>query len=96
MADKIERISNISYDTTKVPRVRGYTKKERQKKMETIEKESQKHLEALTETRDYLAKYPTPKGVPFTDLLDQAMGISNKIPPADDDEGYVLDISHGS
>ena len=93
MADKIERISNISYDTSRVSPVRGYTDKERAAKMEAVEKESEKRLEALAEKRAVLAKYPTPKGVPFTDLLDEAMGNSKKIPSADDDEGYELSLS---
>ena len=91
MADKIERISNISYDTSRVSPVRGYTDKERAAKMEAIEKESEKRLEAIAEKRAYLAKYPTPKGASFKDLLDEAMGKS-KILPSDDDEGYVLNI----
>ena len=92
MAEKISGIANISYDTSNVSPVRGYTAKERAARMEAIEKESEKRLEAIAEKRAYLAKYPTPKGATFTGLLDEAMGKSKKIPSADDDEGYVLSI----
>ena len=92
MADRIEGIGGISYNSTRVQPVRGYTEKERAAKIEAIEKESEKRLEAIAEKRAYLAKYPTPKGATFTGLLDEAMGKSKKIPSADDDEGYVLSI----
>ena len=93
MADKIERVSNISYDTSRVASVRGYTAKERAAIMEAVEKESQARLEVIAEKRAYLAKYPTSKGSTFTELLDEAMGKSKKIPSADDDEGYELRLS---
>ena len=93
MPDKIQRVSNISYGTTRVSPVRGYTDKERSAIIEAVEEELQARLEALAEKRAYLAKYPTPKGVSFSELLDESMGKSKKIPSADDDEGYVLNIS---
>jgi hypothetical protein len=48
-------------------------------------------MEELAEKRAYLAKYPAPKGASFSEVLNQKLG---KLPPApaDDDEGYVLDI----
>ena len=49
MADKIERVSNISYDTSRVASVRGYTAKERAAIMEAVEKESKARLEVIAE-----------------------------------------------
>ena len=92
MADKIQGIANISYDTSSVSPVRGYKAKERTAKIEAVEEESKARLEFISEKRAYLAKFPTPKGATFADLLDKAMGKSKKIPSADDDEGYVLGI----
>jgi hypothetical protein len=93
MPDKIERVSNISYDATRVTPVRGYTDKERADIMESVEKQSQERMEALAEKRAYLAKYPTPKGAVFGEVLSQLLGNSKTKPSADDDEGYELSLS---
>jgi len=92
MAEKISAVSNISYDTTRVAPVRGYTKEERSAIIEAVEKESEKRMEELAEKRAYLAKYPVPKGASFTEVLNQKLGIAPLTPATDDDEGYVLDI----
>ena len=91
MADRIEGIGGISYNSTRVQPVRGYTDEERTALIESVEKESEKRMEELAEKRAYLAKYPVPKGASFSEVLDQKLG---KLPPAsaEDDEGYVLDI----
>ena len=93
MAEKISGIANISYDSSRISSVRSYTKKELAAKLESVEEESQTRLEIIYEKRAYLAKYPTPKGATFSELLDEAKGNPKKIPSADDDEGYVLRLS---
>ena len=93
MTDKIGKIANISYDSSSVASVRGYTAKERAAIMEAVEKESQARLEVIAEKRAYLAKYPTPKGSTFTELLDEAMGKSNPVITEEDEDGFVLDIT---
>ena len=92
MADRIEGIGGISYNSTRVQPVRGYTKEERSAIIEAVEKESEKRMEELAEKRAYLAKYPVPKGASFTEVLNQKLGIAPLTPATDDDEGYVLDI----
>lgn len=49
MADRIEGIGGISYNSTRVQPVRDYTEKERAAIMEAVEKESKARLEVIAE-----------------------------------------------
>ena len=84
MADKINGIQGVSYNSYSVQRVRNYSPKEREEKIKQLEAE----YKEKAEVRNYLAKYKNPENLSFKELLDQAMQ-----PEPEDDEDYILDIS---
>ena len=86
MPDKISRISNISYNATRVEPVRRHTKAEVDAIFDAVEQQEKDRAEI----REYLARFPNPNHLSFTELLAQ-----NKASAQDnDDEGFVLDIKN--
>lgn len=87
MADRIEGIGRIAYDSGRVEPVRRYTPEERAAKIREIEQEAADRAEL----RALLAKYPNPDHLSFAELLEQAVN-SGQI--KDDDLDYILDIGN--
>ena len=88
MPGKISRISNISYNATRVEPVRRHTQAEIDAIYESVEQQEKDRAEL----REYLAKYPNPDHLSFSELLAQ-----NKVGAQDndnDDEGFILDIKN--
>ena len=84
MQSKISGISNISYDSSRVDPVRRHTKAEIDAIFDAVEEEEKDRAEI----REYLARFPNPNHLSFSELLAQ-----NKTGSQDsDDEGFVLDI----
>lgn len=84
MADRINKISGIRTTSMRIEPVRGYTKKEKLKKIKEIEK-----AEEERETQCAILSKSNPNHLSFAELLDQAIhNNQNK----DDDLGYILDI----
>lgn len=77
----------------KVHSIRSYSKKEINKKIAEIEKQS---LEYRNTKAEVLSKYPNPKKLTFKQSLAELTG--NPVPveavaaPDEDDEGFILDI----
>ena len=95
MADRIESIQRIKYDSTVVTPVRRYTKSEKQAKMEMIEKQISNHEEMTAIHREIKEKYPNPQKLSFKELLQQEMKggpDSDSIANQEDDEGFILDL----
>ena len=89
MADRIEGIGRIAYDSGRVEPVRCYTPEERAAKIREIEEAAADRAEL----RVLLAKYPNPDHLSFAELLEQAV---NGGQIKDDDMNYILDIgNHG-
>ena len=89
MADRIERIGRVSFDTGRVEPVRRYTPEERAAKIKEIEQAAADRAEL----RALLAKYPNPDHLSFAELLEQAL---NGGQIKDDDLDYILDIGNHS
>ena len=87
MADRIEGIGRIAYDSGRVEPVRRYTPEERAAKIREIEQEAADRAEL----RALLAKYPNPDHLSFAELLEQAV---NGGQIKDDDLDYILDIGN--
>lgn len=87
MADRIEGIGRIAYDSGRVEPVRRYTPEERTAKIREIEQEAADRAEL----RALLAKYPNPDHLSFAELLEQAV---NGGQIKDDDLDYILDIEN--
>ena len=86
MQSKISGIRNISYDSSRVEPVRRHTKAEIDAIFDVVEEEEKDRAEI----REYLARFPNPKHLSFSELLAQ-----NKTGRQDsDDEGFVLDIKN--
>ena len=86
MPDKISGISNISYNPSRVEPVRRHTQAEIDAIYESVEQQEKDRVEI----REYLAKYPNPKHLSFSELLEQKKaGVQDN-----DDEGYILDIKN--
>lgn len=90
MADRIEKLSSVTYSSARIEPVRGYTAAERKAKIEAVEKDS----EDRAEIRKYLAMYPNPEKLSFSDLLDRQLGIGNSQTEDDDEDGFVIDIKN--
>ena len=86
MQSKISGISNISYNASRVDPVRRHTKAEIDAIFDAVEEQEKDRAEI----REYLARFPNPKHLSFSELLAQ-----NKTGSQDsDDEGFVLDIKN--
>ena len=86
MPGKISRISNISYNATRVEPVRRHTQAEIDAIFDAVEQQEKDR----GEIREYLARFPNPNNLSFSELLAQ-----NKAGAQDnDDEGFVLDIKN--
>ncbi len=95
MADRIESIQRIKYDSTVVTPVRRYTKSEKQAKMEMLEKQIANHEEMTAIHREIKEKYSNPQKLSFKELLQQEMKggpDSDSIANQEDDEGFILDL----
>ena len=84
METKITGISGVSYNSTKVQPVRRHTKAEVDAIFDAVEEQEKDHAEI----REYLAKFPNPNHLSFSELLAQNKAGAQ----SEDDEGYVLDI----
>ena len=86
MPSKISGISNISYDSSRVSPVRRHTKAEVDAIFDTVEEQDR------AEIREYLARFPNPKKLSFSELLaEKKAGVQDN---DNDDEGFVLDIKN--
>lgn len=86
MPSKISVISNISYDSSRVDPVRRHTKVEVDAIFDAVEEQEKDRAEI----REYLARFPNPKKLSFSELLaEERNGAQNN-----DDEGFVLDIKN--
>lgn len=86
MPGKISRISNISYNATRVEPVRRHTQAEIDAIYESVEQQEKDRAEI----REYLARFTNPNNLSFSELLAQ-----NKAGAQDnDDEDFVLDIKN--
>ena len=84
MTGKISGITSIGYDSSRVQPVRRHTKAEVEAIFDAVEEQEKDRAEI----REYLAKFPNPNHLSFSELL-----VQNKAgAQGDDDEGYVLDI----
>ena len=84
MPGKISGISDISFNSSRVDPVRRHTKAEIDAIFDAVEEEEKDRAEI----REYLAKFPNPNHLSFSELLAQNKAGAQ----GDDDEGYVLDI----
>ena len=84
MQNKITGISGVSYNSTKVQPVRRHTKAEVDAIFDAVEEQEKDRAEI----REYLAKFPNPNHLSFSELLAQNKAGAQ----SEDDEGYVLDI----
>ncbi len=88
MPSKISGISNISYDSSRVETVRRHTKAEVDAIFDAVEEQEKDRAEI----REYLARFPNPKKLSFSELLaEERNGAQDN---DDDDEGFVLDIKN--
>ena len=94
MADRIDSIQSIRYDSTVVTPVRGYTKSERKAKMEAIEKQIAQHEEITAIHREIKKQYPNPQKLSFKELLQQEMDGEENSVNQEDDDGFIIDIKH--
>ena len=86
MPGKISGIPNISYDSSRVTPVRRYTKAEVDAIFDAVEQQEKDRAEI----REYLARFPNPKKLSFSELLaEERNGAQDN-----DDEGFVLDIKN--
>ena len=86
MAGHISGIQNISDNSSRVEPVRRHTAEEIDAIYESVEQQEKDRAEI----REYLARFPNPNHLSFSELLAQ-----NKTGNQDnDDEGYVLDIKN--
>lgn len=95
MADRIESIQRIEYNSTIVTPVRRYTKSEKKTKMEMLEKQISNHEEMTAIHREIKEKYPNPQKLSFKELLQQEMKDgpdSDSITNQEDDDGFILDL----
>ena len=88
MPSKISGISNISNDSSRVDPVRRHTKGEIDAIFDAVEEEEKDRAEI----REYLARFPNPKKLSFSELLEQ--GRNGAQDNDNDDEGFVLDIKN--
>ena len=95
MQSKISGISNISYNSSRVDPVRRHTKAEIDAIFDAVEEQEKDRAEI----REYLARFPNPNHLSFSELLAQnkisfsELLAQNKTGSQDsDDEGFVLDI----
>ena len=84
MQSKISGITSIGYDSSRVQPVRRHTKAEVDAIFDAVEEQEKDRAEI----REYLAKFPNPNNLSFSELLAQNKAGAQ----GDDDEGYVLDI----
>ena len=84
MQNKIIGISGVGYNSTKVQPVRYHTKAEVEAIFDAVEEQEKDRAEI----REYLAKFPNPNHLSFSELLAQNKAGAQ----VEDDEGYVLDI----
>ena len=88
MPGKISRISNISYNATRVEPVRRHTQTEIDAIFDAVEQQEKDRAEI----REYLARFPNPNNLSFSELLaEERNGAQNN---DNDDEGFVLDIKN--
>ena len=88
MPDKISRISNISYNASRVEPVRRHTQAEIDAIFDAVEQQEKDRAEI----REYLARFPNPNNLSFSELLaEERNGAQNN---DNDDEGFVLDIKN--
>ena len=86
MPSKISGISRISYDSSRVNPVRRHTKAEVDAIFDAVEEQEKDRAEI----REYLARFPNPNHLSFSELLEQERNGSQD----SDDEGFVLDIKN--
>ena len=84
MPSKISGITSIGYDSSRVQPVRRHTKAEVDAIFDAVEEQEKDRAEI----REYLAKFPNPNHLSFSELLAQNKAGAQ----GEDDEGYVLDI----
>ena len=84
MPGKISGITSIGYDSSRVQPVRRYTNAEVDAIFDAVEEQEKDRAEI----REYLAKFPNPNHLSFSELLAQNKAGAQ----VEDDEGYVLDI----
>ena len=84
MPSKISEITSIGYDSSRVQPVRRHTKAEVDAIFDAVEEQEKDRAEI----REYLAKFPNPNHLSFSELLAQNKAGAQ----VEDDEGYVLDI----
>ena len=86
MQSKISGITSIGYDSSRVQPVRRHTKAEIDAIFDAVEEQEKDRAEI----REYLAKFPNPNHLSFSELLAQNKAGAQ----GDDDEGFVLDIKN--
>ena len=84
MQSKISGITSIGYDSSRVQPVPRHTKAEVDAIFDAVEEQEKDRAEI----REYLAKFPNPNHLSFSELLAQNKAGAQ----GEDDEGYVLDI----
>ena len=88
MPSKISGITSIGYDSSRVQPVRHHTKAEVDAIFDAVEEQEKDRAEI----REYLARFPNPKKLSFSELLaEERNGAQDN---ANDDEGFVLDIKN--
>ena len=87
MGDRIEGIERIGYNSFRVEPVRNYTAEERSIKIRGIELAEEERVEILS----FLAQYPNPNHLSFSELLDRAY---SRCINQYDTPDYILDIGN--
>ena len=88
MPDKISGITGVSYNPSRVEPVRRHSKAEVDAIFDSLEEQEKERAEI----REYLARFPNPNKLSFSELLAQERNGAQD--NDNDDEGFVLDIKN--